>query len=442
MIPHTISILANEKTLSIVALVKTEDNEANLPLLSFLSRDELHAALGRGKEGSKRQKSFQALMEKRWPWAEFNWSQIAKELEKKADILPLRGEFQTWRLDRPFQNGIDGFARQILQIPTELDEVSRDLLVAHRDTLDFLINVADHQLNQAENSSNNSDKSEKKEKKEKKSATETDPFLWSRQLNPDPIPKEIEERVAELYERGAYEAAWKIFSLLVRVFPDYTDGYNFLGLIRLEEERFDEARAFFELAVAAGRRRLPRTLKKTDWNDERQTSPYLRALRNLALVCERSERYEQALEVCEHLRSECQDFDSADSYAATTYLRMKRWPEARATAARLIEVLPEFGVVASIAAVQEGKEKDAGEYLAEAARETPRVVAECFGIRLPRPKSPEDREEQDYAEDFADDVAPAIEALPMLKRSVLTGIARELVIGSRQRRQVSRRNDI
>lgn len=428
MIPHTVSVQCNENSLQVIANIRSENSEAEVPLFTFLSRDELQSALGRGKDAAKSHKIFMDLMKKKWPWAEFDWPKLFKELEAGADVLPLRAEHAAARLERPFQNALENFARQVLLFPKDLDETSRNLLINHRDAIDFILNILDSQLNRAEQTS---------EKPSKKDSS--DPFLWQRVLSTETIARELEEQAADLYERGAYETAWQVFALLVRVFPDYTDGYNFLGLIRMEEERYDDARTFFELGVASGRRRLPRDLKKTDWSNEQETAPYLRALRNLALVCERSGRFEQALEVCEHLRSDCQDFDSADSYTATTYLKMSRWTDARNVAARLIEVLPEFGVVAAIATVQEGKDNEAAEYLVEAAKETPRVVAECFGIRLPRPKNVEDREEQDYAEDFADDVVPVIEALPPLKRNVLTGMARELITSARLRRPTTRR---
>ncbi len=441
MIPHIVSIRSEGNVLSIVASIRTEGAEADVPLFTFLSRDELQAAQGRGKDGSKLQKQFLELMQKKWPWVEFDWPKIFKELEKNADVLPLRAEHSHWRIERPFQSALENFARQVLLFPKELNETSKTLLMNNRDSLDFILNVLDGLLNRAEQVSEefakkNPDKPAEKLSDNKKNSN---PFFWQQALSTVTISQELEEQAASLYERGAFETAWQVFALLVRVFPDYTDGYNFLGLIRLEEERFDEARTFFELAVASGRKHLPRDLRKTNWDNEHDTAPYLRSLRNLALVCERSGRYEQALEVCEHLRNDCQDFDSADSYTATTYLKMEKWTEARNVATRLIEVLPEFGVVAAIATVQEGKDNEAAEYLLEAAQETPRVVAECFGIRLPRPQTVEDREEQDYAEDFADDVAPVIEALPSLKRNVLAGMARELITNTRLRRPGVRR---
>jgi tetratricopeptide (TPR) repeat protein len=396
-----------------------------------LSRDELQAAQGKGKDGTKSQKIFFDLMKRKWPWANCDWPKIFKELDAQADVLPLRSEHAALRVEKPFQMALESFAREVLSFPQELNETSRNVLRSHRDAIDFVLNVLDGLLTRAEQEPEKQDKKEQKDK--------NDPFLWKHVLSTEIIPKDLEEQAADLYERGAFETAWQVFALLVRVFPDYTDGYNFLGLIRMEEERYDEARTFFELGVASGRKRLPLDLRKVDWSDEKETAPYLRALRNLALICERSGRFEQALEVCEHLRSDCHDIDSADSYTATTYLKMERWTEARNVAARLMEALPEFGIVAAIAAAQENKDNEAAEYLVTAAQETPRVVAECFGIRLPRPKSVEDREEQDYAEDFADDVAPVLEALPSLKRNVLTGMARDLITSARIRRPVVRK---
>jgi tetratricopeptide (TPR) repeat protein len=431
MIPHTVSIQENNNSLSIVATLQSETQKMDVPIFVFLSREELQAASGKGKGFSGMHKEFLSLMQKKWPWLECNWKSIFEELEKKADVLPLRAEHALWRLENPFQTALENFARQILSIPNQLDEESRNLILRHRDSIDFVLHAVDNLLNKA---------SAEKQKTEKKSAKESaDPFLWKRILSTETISPELEEQAVELYERGAFDTAWQVFALLVGVFPDYTDGYNFLGLIRMEEERFDEARTFFELAVASGRRKLPNNLLKVDWENGRETEPYLRALRNLALVCERSGRFEQALEVCEHLRNDCQDFDSADSYTATTYLKMGRWNDARAVASRLTEVLPEFGIVAAIAAVQEHKDNEAGLFLEEAAKEAPRIVAECFGIRLPRPKTPEDREEQDYAEDFADDVAPVLEQMNSLKRNVLTGMARELILSARIKRNSTKK---
>ncbi len=431
MIPHTIQIRPEENTITIVAAIRNEGASLDIPLFTFLSRDELQAAQGRGKDSSKMQKAFFELMKNKWPWAQCDWPKLFKELDKEADVLPLRTDHGLLRIERPFQVAFENFAREVLSFPQEFNEISRNVLKNHRDAIDFVLNALDGLLTRAEQEPAKTDKKDPKEK--------SDPFFWKHALSTETIPKGIEEQAADLYERGAFETAWQVFALLVRVFPDYTDGYNFLGLIRMEEERYEEARTLFELGVASGRKRLPMDLRKANWNDERETAPYLRALRNLALVCERSGRFEQALEVCEHLRSDCHDIDSADSYTATTYLKMGKWNEARNVATRLLEALPEFGIVAAIAAVQENKDNEAGEYIVTAANETPRVVAECFGIRLPRPKNVEDREEQDYAEDFADDVAPVLESLPSLKRNVLTGMARELITSARIRRPQGRK---
>ena len=91
------------------------------------------------------------------------------------------------------------------------------------------------------------------------------PFYWRFTLQGRQVPPDTEEQAAAFYERGEYEKAEAIFRLLVDCFDGYAEGYNYLGLIALEQRKFDEALALFQKTSELGRKLFPARVSPFRW---------------------------------------------------------------------------------------------------------------------------------------------------------------------------------
>lgn len=74
---------------------------------------------------------------------------------------------------------------------------------------------------------------------------------------------------------SAKQLAEAIFQLLVSAFDDYAEGYNYLGLIALEQRQYKKAVEHFEKTVTVGRNLFPRRLPKKDYWLDHSTRPFM-----------------------------------------------------------------------------------------------------------------------------------------------------------------------
>ena len=85
---------------------------------------------------------------------------------------------------------------------------------------------------------------------------------------------DIEEGAAGFYKRGEYDRAAAAFRLLVECFDRYSEGYNYLGLIALDQGQLEEATRYFEKTAEVGRRLFPKRMPKKRFWTELSTRPY------------------------------------------------------------------------------------------------------------------------------------------------------------------------
>jgi tetratricopeptide (TPR) repeat protein len=98
---------------------------------------------------------------------------------------------------------------------------------------------------------------------------------WFEKMRRSEVPGDIEEAAAALLDKGDLIQARTIFRLLTESFEGYAEGYNYLGLIALREEKLDEAISYFKKTSELGRRHFPKRMAKSSyWNDHR-TRPFL-----------------------------------------------------------------------------------------------------------------------------------------------------------------------
>jgi hypothetical protein len=86
----------------------------------------------------------------------------------------------------------------------------------------------------------------------------------------------------------------------------------------------EHAASFYERTIELGRKPFPaRISKKRYWSDLSRR-PYMRGLRNLALALNESERFAEALAICDRLEDECGDGPAAASHRAVIFLNTRK----------------------------------------------------------------------------------------------------------------------
>src|SRR5262249_53341880 len=132
-----------------------------------------------------------------------------------------------------------------------------------------------------------------------------DSSCWRFQVQSHTMPLDLEDFAADLYRNGNYDEARALFSLLTRVFPEYAEGYNYLGLLALKEGEPKKAVDYFRNTVKFGRNLFPRRVARSDYWSDISTRPYIRGLMNLALALNMARQFNDCLAVCDQLDKEC-----------------------------------------------------------------------------------------------------------------------------------------
>jgi tetratricopeptide (TPR) repeat protein len=213
------------------------------------------------------------------------------------------------------------------------------------------------------------------------------PFFWRFTLQGKGVPPDAEEHAAGLWEKRDLPHAEAAFQILIDAFPDYADGYNYLGLIALERQDLGRAEDHFKKTIEVGRRLFPKRVARSSWWRDLKTRPYMRGLRNLAKTLLRGGKYDEATKVVDRLQLECADELSADSYRAAIALNTGEWKVAAESAARLRGLWPEEGLLEGLARVELGEHPAALEPLVHAALNKPKAVRLVLGVASSAPKT-------------------------------------------------------
>ena len=339
-------------------------------LFTLYSKGEALEALGR-RPGSRAER-FQMLLENQYPQIRFDWPKIHRGIEEKMDLLPDLYEYRTTRLLGRFRQDLCAFARQlILADPQELHSASQ-VIREQRLELEYLADLIAWRLELCD--------------QEKDEWTQDNPFYWRFALRRNEVPPEIEEQAAEYYNRGEYDRAEAVFRLLVDCFDRYAEGFNYLGLIALDQERLEEAIGHFEKTIQVGRRLFPKRIaKKRYWTDH-STRPYMRGLRNLALALNQAGRYVEALAICERLEHECRDDVAAAAHRASVYLNTGDWQLSADAARYLRRIDPSESLVAALACFELGDRPEAASFFLHGALNSPRTARMLLGEPSDRPE--------------------------------------------------------
>jgi tetratricopeptide (TPR) repeat protein len=349
-------------------------------LFTLHSKAEALESIGRGSGGELGASRFQQLLENEYPGINLNWDKIQRDISDNLSHLPDLYQYRPARLMGQFREDLLSFARQLILADPQDLESSAKVITTHRYELEYLYELIRWRLDHSSH--------------EKNEWNTDNPFYWRFALRGREVPPETEETAAGYLVRGEYQKAAAIFRMLVDTFDDYAEGYNYLGLIALDQDRLDEACDHFHQAMEVGRRLFPKRLAKKHYWSQLGTRPYMRGLRNLTLTLNRSGIYIEALDACEKLERECGDEITAAWHRAAIYLNTGRWEMAMENSEGLCGGLyPDAGFIAGFAAAERGEHEKALGLFLQGALHYPRAARMLAGIRTKKPTNHQQTED-------------------------------------------------
>jgi tetratricopeptide (TPR) repeat protein len=348
-------------------------------LFTLYSRAEALEVLGRGTKGAA--EAFRDLLQRQHPDLTFNWKKIRRAIEEQLDVLPDVYEYRSQRLRARFRNDLRAFARQlILSDPQDLVSAA-NVIQEHRRELEYLAELIGWRL---------------RTRDQTESAWNADnAFYWRFALQGRQVPPDTEEHAASLYERGDYDRAEAVFRLLVECFDGYAEGYNYLGLIALEQRKLEQAIDHFRTTVALGRKLFPARIARSRYWRDHSTRPYMRGLRNLALTLNEAGCFAETLAICDQLEEECDDAITATWQRAAVYLNTGQWTRAADAARRTVGLHAGDSFLAAFALFELGEHEEALELFLHGALNYPRAARMLAAEKVRRAPTVTSAEEAD-----------------------------------------------
>lgn len=343
-------------------------------LFTIYSKAEALKIIGSQDEASSHR--FQALMESEYPLLKFNWEKIKTAIQQKMAALPDLYNYKTLRLQSQFRSDLCAFARQvILNDPRDLIS-SAHLIQENQFELEYLAELIEQRLSLKDQEQNewNADNQ----------------FFWGQTLQGNRVHPEAEERAERYFEKGEYDKAEAIFKLLIECFKDYAEGYNYLGLIALEQDQLDKAIARFNKTMEIGRKKFPRRLARKHYWQDLSTRPYMRGMRNLVLTLNWTGQYDEALLYCDRLEQECGDDVTAAVHRAAIYLNLGLWKLAADAAIFLHHLYPHESLIAAFALFEMNKRREALPHFVHGTLNAPFCAKMILGMKTPKPKDYEE----------------------------------------------------
>lgn len=346
-------------------------------LFTLYSKPEAQEAIGRGSE--KQRFSFQSLIEHAHPEVHFDWKAINRAIAANLDVLPDAYEYRESRLLQRFRPELLAFARQLLLADPQSLAPAAEALEKHAGELGYIRELIDWRLLCLEHvRKRDAERNEKSKEDGARPITDfraDNRFFWRFALPYHGVPGDAEEQVSDAYGKGDYDRLRTIVRLLLDLFPDYADGWNYLGLAAYNTGRLEEAREHFEKTVEVGETLLPKGVRKSQFWSVLETRPYMRGLRNLGLTMIRLGKNEECLALAERLERECGDTETGVSYRAYANLSLRHFPLAYDAAEQLRQGDPAMGFVSAFAAYELGRRSDAVVALLHASLNHPRGAA-------------------------------------------------------------------
>ncbi len=267
-------------------------------LFTIYSKAEALKILGDKDKASS--EHFMDFLNREYPMLKFNWKKIHEAIRKDMHILPDLYNYKLQRVQTNFRENLCGFTKQLILNDPQSFLSSAQLISDNQYELDFIKEIIDFRLMTKD--------------QEPDEWNKDNPFYWKLAFGNKVGLQDVEEMAGAHYDKKEYEKATAAFKLLVDCFSDYAEGYNYLGLIALEQNKMDEAIEYFKKTMEVGQKLFPKnTPKKSYWNIL-STRPYMRGLRNLILCLITVKRYGEAMRYIERLEHKCGDVDYAEHY--------------------------------------------------------------------------------------------------------------------------------
>ena len=301
-------------------------------LFTIYSRPEAEGILARPQSGI----DFEWLMETTYPRITFNWKKIKMDLEAKLDLLPAAYNYRAGAVERDFSSSMHEFLRQLLaNDPQELDD-ALDLIKKYRRRLQFVQEMIEWRI-------------ETSRRAEKSEYSRDNAFCWRRRIASATIPLDVEEIVDERYRRRDYRWLKTACELLTECYDTYAEGHNYLGLMALQRNSLRAAEKHFKRCMEAGRKNLPRGLKKDDYWNLMETRPYVRGLINIGHTYNRSRQFDKVVEVARKLDKRCGMDVHSRCLLGSVYLNTGKWKQAIRSVRPLLTMSPDESYVIAIA---------------------------------------------------------------------------------------------
>jgi hypothetical protein len=333
-------------------------------LFTLYSKVEAAAAIG--ENNLENSEYFRKLLEDANPEINFNWANLKKEIRGKMKELPDLYPLRQVRSEDALQKALDEFVRQLF-LTDPRSPAGRATFNALADDLKILGRFVSSRLEQHGWPA----------REEDFPVDLHDPFCWRYEVQAREVPDDIEEEAADLIDSLQYKEAKARFELLTRCFPNYAEGFNYLGLIALREESPKDAVEHFRKAMKLGRTLFPKRIPKADYWSDLSTRPYMRGVQNLALALIQAGRFKEALEVCDQLNRECgaRGHDAATAHRAAAYLNLHDWQASLDAALDLVAIWPSEGFIAGYALFELGRHQEAVQLFLHASMNKPHTAS-------------------------------------------------------------------
>lgn len=356
-------------------------------LFTLYSKVEAAAAIGENNE--KHSGYFRALLEGANPEIKFDWDAMANDIRQKMHELPDLYPLRQARSETGFQKALDEFMKQLLLTEPEHSAAGRATLESFREDLAILTRFIETRLDRRYWHSSHA------EEDEEQLLDKSDPFCWRHEVNDKEVPGDIEEIAAGLYESGDIEEARKMFQVLTRCFPTYAEGYNWLGLIDLQEDNPKEAVEHFRKTIKYGRSLFPKRIAKSSYWSDHSTRPYMRGMENLCIALIQDGRFKESLDICQQLDRDCGEAGqlAATPLRAAAYLNLHYWELSLDSALVQLGISPSEGFIAGFASYELNNESDAVEFFLHAAMNNPHTACMLLDRRAPKPQSRSEAED-------------------------------------------------
>lgn len=321
-------------------------------LFVFYSKAEALAAIGDSSHW------FQGMLQDEFPEIRFNWKQLKAGISAQLPVLPDLYQYKQARVNHRFRDSVVDFTRELLIAdPQELMSAAR-VLQEQRFELEYVRDLIDWRIKLAD---------------QKPSEWNADsPFYWKTLMNRSEVPIEGREQLDDLFLKGEYEKAKPLARLLIDCWDNFAEGYNYLGLIAMDNDELVAAQEWFTKGMRVGRTLFPNRIRKDRYWSDHATRPYIRAIVYLAQAHNRLGEFEQALRLCEKLEQECTQDITAATERIPIYLNQGAFEQVVQSAQYVHLIYPQENLPLALALFEIGA-------LTEA-----RVHFLCGAIRFPR----------------------------------------------------------